>query len=329
MRATLTQRSTDEVPARESKGYWGEIVSGAFGRLQSDTYGDEDFSGRISHLCLGAVQLGSLQASRHRVVRTAASRGPSDPGHLKLVVQRRGRCLFEQDGRRAWLRPGDWSLYDTTRTYIVSAPDNVDLHVLMLPREAVLRGQRALDELLVRRLRGTTGMGRVACAAIERSLLEAHAGAPLGAAAGEYIAELIHLALAEQAGSRIEPPQRSVLRERIKVFIDEHLCEPGLDVNAIAQNLGVCHRTLHKAFELENCSIRQYIWEQRLAAARRDLERGDGAAPSITETAFARGFSTVAHFSRAFRAMYGVCAREWRNGVRPGAAPAHRATPRE
>ena len=329
MSATLTLQSTDDVPTRESKGYWGEIVSGAFGRLESDTYGDDDFSGHIAHACLGAVQLGNLRASRHRVVRTVVNRGISDPGRLKLVVQRRGRCLFEQDGRRAWLRPGDWSLYDTTRSYIVSAPDAVDLHVLMLPREAVLRGQGALSELLVRRLRGTSGMGRVACAAIERSLLDARAGIPLGTQAGEHIAALVHLALVEQAGIRAEPPQRSVLRERIKVFIDEHLAQPGLDVDAIARGLGVSHRTLHNAFELENCSIRQYIWEQRLAAARRDLERADRAAPSITETAFAWGFSTVAHFSRAFRAMYGVCARDWRNGVRPGAPEPQRATARE
>src|SRR5262245_60440943 len=158
----LSVLSTDQVPARESKPYWGELVSRAFGRLQSDTYGDDAFRGRISYTTLGNVQIGRLQATRHRVVRSASTRGPSDPGHLKLVVQRTGRSLFEQDGRRAWLRPGDWSLYDTTQSYIVASPDPVDIHVLMLPRDAVLRG-RDLAALMVRRLRGSTGMGRLAC----------------------------------------------------------------------------------------------------------------------------------------------------------------------
>ena len=94
MSATLTIRSTDEAPAREAKGYWGEIVSRSFGRLQSDTYGDDSFRGRVAYASLGEVQVGTLEASRHRVVRVAGSRGASDPGHLKLVVQRRGRCLF-------------------------------------------------------------------------------------------------------------------------------------------------------------------------------------------------------------------------------------------
>ena len=53
-------------------------------------------SGLLAHQCA------QLLASRHRVVRVAGARAVSDPGHLKLVVQRRGRCLFEQNGRRAW-----------------------------------------------------------------------------------------------------------------------------------------------------------------------------------------------------------------------------------
>jgi len=314
---SLTVLSTDQVPARESKRYWGNLVSRAFGRLHSDTYGDDAFRGCITHTTLGEVQLGRLQASRHRVVRTAANRGPSDPGHLKLVVQRVGRSLFEQDGRRAWLRPGDWSLYDTTQSYVVASPDPVDIHVLMLPREAVLKGRNDLAAMMVRRLRGTTGMGRVACDMIARTFEAAQRGQLPGAEAGARISELVHLALVEQAGLRAEPLRRSILRERIKVFIEEHLNDAALDVETIAKALACSVRSLHNAFELEDCSVRQYIWERRLAVVRAELERGVAGCPSITEAAFAWGFTSAAHFSRAFRAVYGVSAREWRAGLRP------------
>lgn len=317
MSATLTVRSTDEAPAREAKGYWGEIVSRSFGRLQSDTYGDESFRGRVTCASLGEVQVGTLEASRHRVVRIAGSRGASDPGHLKLVVQRRGRCLFEQGGRRAWLRPGDWSLYDTTLSYIVSAPDPVDLYVLMLPREAVLRDRQDLEALLVRRLRGN-GMGRVACAAIGRAL-EAPQDGAAAAQAGAELAELVHLALLEQAGARREPLQRAVLRERAKAFVHEHLADPELHIDAVARALQCSKRALHQAFELEDCSFNQYLWERRLAMVRSELEASGAARRALGEIAFAWGFSSAAHFSRAFRALYGVSASEWRRGLRPGA----------
>jgi AraC-like DNA-binding protein len=317
--AVLTVRSTDDVPARESKGYWGEIVSRSFGRLDSDTYGDDGFRGRISCLGLDGVQVGTLEASRHRVVRTAGTRGVSDPGHLKLVVQRRGRCLFEQNGRRAWLRPGDWSLYDTAYSYIVSAPDPVDLHVLMLPRDEVLRGRRELDELLVRRLRGS-GMAGLAQMAIARALGDAQAGLPAVAGAGAHIAELVHLALLEQSDARAEPLRRRVLRERIKQTIEEQLRNPDLDVDAVARALQCSKRAVHQAFELEDCSFGQYLWSRRLAAVRDALERPHAAPLPIGELAFAWGFSSAAHFSRAFRALYGVSASEWRKGARPARA---------
>jgi AraC-like DNA-binding protein len=181
----------------------------------------------------------------------------------------------------------------------------------------VLQGRHDLAELMVRRLRGSSGLGRLACDTIASTFAAAQAGEAPGAAAGARICELVHLALVEQAGARAEPLRRSLLRERIKGFIEEHLSDASLDVETIARALACSVRSLHNAFELEDCSVRQYIWERRLAVVRVELERGIAGCPSITETAFAWGFTSAAHFSRAFRAFYGVSAREWRAGQRP------------
>ncbi len=313
-RARVTQfirLSTDEAPARERVAYWSDLVWRSFGRLRSDTYGDEDFGGAISALDLGEVRVCHLQAARHRVVRTAGCRGLSDPGFLKMVVQRSGKSLFEQDGRTAWLRPGDWSLYDTTRSYIVSAPGPVDLHILLLPREGILRGRADLAQLLVRRLRAASGLARVACDAIERTLEAAIADRPLAADTGERIVELLHLALLEQAGGRLDGQRGSVLRERIKRHIDQNLHDPDLCVASVARALNCSKRALHKAFEAEDCTLRGYIWERRLEAARRKLESRGEQLRSITSVAFASGFNSPAHFSRAFRARYGASPRDW------------------
>ena len=95
--------TTDAVPARERVGYWGDLVQRSFGRLRSQTYGDERFRGEIRGFQLGELRICRLDASRHRVERTSGTGGTSDPGYLKMVVQRHGCSLFEQDGRRAWL----------------------------------------------------------------------------------------------------------------------------------------------------------------------------------------------------------------------------------
>ncbi len=306
--------STDDVLPQKRAAYWSDLVWHSFGRLRSDTYGDEDFSGHIALHDLGEVRLCRLQASRHRVVRTAGTRGPSDPGYLKMVVQLRGKSLFEQDGRIACLKPGDWSLYDTTRSYLVSSAAPVDLHILLLPREGILRDRPELAQLLVRRLRGTRGMGKLACDAIAQAFAQGGAEA-LPAAAGENIVELLHLSLLENFGLRLAPARPSVLRERIKLLVQQSLADPGLRVESIARALNCSKRALHKAFESEGHSLRDYIWDCRLQRALGGLESTRRDRGSITEIAFASGFSSAAHFSRVFRARYGSSPREWRRRI--------------
>ena len=306
--------STDDVLPQQRAAYWSDLVWHSFGRLRSDTYGDEDFTGHIALHDLGEVRLCRLQASRHRVVRTAGTRGLSDPGYLKMVVQLRGRSLFEQDGRIACLKPGDWSLYDTTHSYLVSSTAPVDLHILLLPREGILRGRPELAQLLVRRLRATSGMGKVACDAIAQAFGQGGAGAS-PAATGARIVELLHLSLLEHYGLRLAPQRPSVLRERIKLHVQQKLVDPGLGIESIARALNCSKRALHKSFEREGHSLRDYIWDRRLQRALGELEGERHAGGSITDIAFASGFSSAAHFSRMFRARYGSSPREWRRNL--------------
>lgn len=297
--------STDAVPAHERVGYWGDLVQRSFGRLRSRTYGDGHFHGEIRRLQLGELRLCRLEASRHRVERTSGAAGASDPGDLKMVVQRRGCSVFEQEGRRAWLAPGSWSVYDTTKSYTVTNPEDVLQHVLLLPRR-VLEGADALRALLVRPLSGTSGMGRVACETIARAF---DAGSE---AQGETILHQVHLALLELSGAQPPVGARGMLRERIQAVIVQRLQDPALDVDAIAAALGCSKRALHKAFEDRDDSLHRFLWQSRLELARRQLEDPAHAGRSITSILLGAGFSSAAHFSRMFRKRYGASPRDWR-----------------
>jgi len=306
--------STDQVPPRERTGYWGDLVWRSFGRLRSDTWGDERFAGRIQRIELGSVRLCRLEATRHRVMRTAGADGSTEPDWLKLVVQYRGRSLFEQNGRRAWLDPGHFAVYDTNTSYSVSNPETVDQHVLLLPREPILQGQRALESLLVRPLSATAGLGRLACEAIRIAQEESdRAAQPISAELGDTIMRLVRLAMLENAGERLPATTGQLLRERIRAHVDQCLGDPQLDPDAIARALNCSKRLLHKAFENEDCSLLQYIWARRLDAVRADLTDPAQAGRSLTAIAFDRGFSSAAHFSRSFRSRFGIRPSDWRS----------------
>jgi len=300
--------TTDAVPARDRVGYWGDAVQRSFGRLRSQTYGDERFRGEIRGFQLGELRICRLDASRHRVERTSGAGGPSDPGYLKMVVQRRGCSLFEQSGRRAWLAPGAWSVYDTTQSYTVSNPQDVLQDVLLLPRARILEGAPELGALLVRPLTGARGMGRVACESIARALATGEPGL------GETSLRQVRLALLEQSGRHPALGARDILRERTAALIVERLCDPALDVGVIAGALGSSRRALHKAFEDHGLSLSRFLWRSRLDFARRQLEDPREASRTITSILLGAGFSSAAHFSRMFRQRYGASPREWRAG---------------
>jgi len=71
-------------------------------------------------------------------------------------------------------------------------------------------------------------------------------------------------------------------------------------------------RQLYNAFCDEPDGVAGYVLAQRLEACRRDIEDRRLDATSITELAMRRGFNHPAHFSRAFKARFGVTPSECR-----------------
>ena len=103
------------------------------------------------------------------------------------------------------------------------------------------------------------------------------------------------------------------LRERIVTYIDANLSRSDLSTDEIARHMGCSRRYLHRAFESEDITLERFVWDRRLERSREALMAGNGA--SISEIAFACGFNSSAHFSRAFKAKYEVSPRELRDAV--------------
>ncbi|MEU1572607.1 helix-turn-helix domain-containing protein [Streptomyces collinus] len=99
---------------------------------------------------------------------------------------------------------------------------------------------------------------------------------------------------------------------RVKDHILRHLADPGLAPPAIAAAHFVSVRYLHKLFQSEGVTVGEWIRTQRLERCRRDLLRSPAPGDGVAAVARRWGFTSPSHFSRAFRAAYGVAPREWR-----------------
>lgn len=304
--------STDAVAARDRAPQWCEWISGHFGGLQSDLYGDTEFDGHIAASQAGDVILTRLEANRHRVIRTASMVRTSDVAYLKIVAPWQGSALVEQSGREACARDGAWVIYDTTGNYQVGNPERVDHLIVMVPKDGVAeRGQR-FDGVMARRL-GASGISRVALETMRNTYLELPNMSPAAAeGAGDLIKQLVRLSLMELAGQETALTQREALRDRIRAHVQQHLRDPQLSADGIARALNCSRRHLYNAFAGEGESIAGYIQRLRLQACIRDLQQAGPHARPITDIALSWGFGNPSHFSRVFRDHTGKSPREFR-----------------
>lgn len=321
---STVQLSTDVVAPRDRAPQWSEWIAGHFGGLQSDLYGDSDFDGHIAASRAGDVILTRLEANRHRVLRSASMVRASDAPWLKIVAPWQGSALVQQHGREAAARDGAWVIYDTTGTYQVGNPERVDHLIVMLPKDSVAEQGRRFDGVMARRL-GASGISRVALETMRNTYLELpHMSAAAAEGAGEMIKQLVRLSLMELAGQETGVSQRAALRDRIRAYVQQHLRDPALSVDAIARALNCSRRLLYTAFDGEGESIAAYIQRERLQACVRELQQGGPHARPITEIALSWGFGNPSHFSRVFRGHTGRSPSDFRGrqeAAQAGAAP--------
>lgn len=112
--------------------------------------------------------------------------------------------------------------------------------------------------------------------------------------------------------------QRALQIGRVRAYIDEHLTNPNLSPTTLCQQLAVTRPTLYRAFEADG-GVASYIQRRRLEAAHArlaDAERRESLADIADEFCF----SSPAHFSTAFRRLFGFAPREARGGVRAAGA---------
>jgi AraC-like DNA-binding protein len=95
----------------------------------------------------------------------------------------------------------------------------------------------------------------------------------------------------------------------IREMADGHICERlphgGLTPREIARAIGVSRTTLYRAFEQAG-GVHAHVMSRRLERSFAALAGRRGRSPSICQIAIQHGFVSDAHFTRAFKARFGI-----------------------
>jgi len=297
---------------------WEQQISCTFVPLQVRRKSLEGsaFHGRVTATPLGSVVLAEVGADEIVVERTPRLIRREDPEFYKFALQTGGSCVIEQDSRRARLGPGDLAIYDTSRPYRLTCSDGFRMTVAMFPRSLVSLPQRQMAELTAVRLAGDSGLGALIPPLI-RGLGESRSaeGGFVANHLGDAVVDLVTAALAEQmALPRAGEQSRAheALAAQVHTYIDRHLAEPDLNTQAVAEAHFVSVRHLQKVFEARGTSISSLIRTRRLERCRRDMSDPLQGALPLAAIRVRWGFTDAAHFSRLFRAAYGMAPRDYR-----------------
>ncbi|ASC64500.1 AraC family transcriptional regulator [Achromobacter denitrificans] len=89
-------------------------------------------------------------------------------------------------------------------------------------------------------------------------------------------------------------------------YIEAHITDPELSVQAVADVLRVTPRWVHRLFKMRGLQYTSYVRERRLQLAREALEDPARANVEVKEIAASCGFQHASHFIRRFHERFGM-----------------------
>ena len=268
---------------------------------------DEAFYNRMEGYNLGGVVLarcsGVPQRFHRKLSHIAADASDSIMAVLELES---GGWRGDYDGRPANSQLGAIRLIDMSRPFDMVTERFETVH-LVLSRTALEPQTADLDfhgcvvsedspsgRLLGSHIRATW-TGAAGMSATDLTLA--------GKAAAALVSAVI-LAHGAPAGDDIRPVEKMLLASAQR-FVIQNLSDPDLSPEAVRDHIGISRSLLYKVFEPVG-GVSAFIQARRLDQAFDEITSDQSNQQTLAEIGYRVGFRSDAHFSRAFRARFGM-----------------------
>lgn len=306
--ATFSIDSRTVAAARRVE-YWREMISSSFVALDCEVPESAHFGGSLRNGALGDIQVSRVVSAAQRVSRTSARIRQNPEDFVLLSFQLRGLGRVAQSDREAVLAPGDFALYDSTRPYRLQFDSEFEQIVLRLPRQLIGSRVPNPERITATSFRSVAASAGLAFDFVTRLSRDVdQLSTATRTAFHDALVDILTATLAEPlTRDRSRRMNRGpALRLRIERFVDHNLGRADLDCRMLADAHGISARYLGKLFADNGDTPSDWIWSRRLERAMSLIEARIPARPSLTQIAYDCGFKDPAHFSRAFKARFGV-----------------------
>jgi AraC-like DNA-binding protein len=298
----------DDTP--ESREIWRQTTARFYG-LKCEYAPGRSVCSTSASWNLGQLDLLQV-AIANQFLSTLAPGDPHWPGdgYLYLKLVREGTMMIEQGGQARVFQSGQLILLDPKRPYRQSFNETTQLIALRIPKVMLrergfrhdLRGLHAPDA-------AAPDVHAVSDLILSMADQAGATSARMRRRQGEQLLDLIDIVL-DDPSVLMRARSGDATLFRAKRFIAQNLRNADLTATLIASAVSASEAHLHRLFKSEGISLMRYVWMRRLELAARLLKECNESRIQIQEIAYRCGFSTPAHFSRAFKDHYGVSPRD-------------------
>lgn len=311
----VLQIDTFGVQQSDKRAFWSDVLSTHFLDARFDPLDDAVLDVSLACAQFGAAGFRRIRSGRNLYVRNERNVRRGDPDALVLTVPSRGSVLISQHGREARVRAGEVMFWDSSHP-VLHRPDGFfECDNFVVHRPKLGRFDTDLTKLTVAPIKTDTGV-----AAVTTHFLRGLAQRAIeveGDPAAELVGEAVTEMMAALARSVFDLPwvggdPDSVLFESARQFIVAEHANADLGPTEVAAAVRVSVRKLHGLFAKHDQTVMHLVRRVRILAVRRDLADPALRHLTIGRIAASHGLPNAMVFARAFKAEYGVTARDFR-----------------
>ncbi|NVZ71915.1 helix-turn-helix domain-containing protein [Pseudomonas costantinii] len=309
----IRRASTQDTPLEQRLEFWENYNSSILVGLKCSSYSPFGFTATQDNVCLERLRVANIGGNEHVVERdrSMVRAAPKESIFVSLVLG--NQSFFYQDNGCNLLQPGELVIYRTDKPYVFGFSGPMRQLIFDIPQDD-------FAEHCLRDFKGPLKLGAETPVQrlLVRSLGERTQGffdAPREDGAGRFQEEAYNLLasiISDHTGEHRASALSASYLLAAKQHIQEHLDDPSLSCEQVAAAAGISSRHLARLFAQEGGAPSRYLQEKRLERARQLLASPRGSRLDIAEIAYRHGFSSQAHFARAFKGRFGMTPSEAR-----------------
>lgn len=310
--------STEEADPAHSFAHWRRTIIERIVPVELKNLGDKPFRGTMEGADIGSLSITRISQGAIRTEATPETiRRHDKHDTLTVSIVLNGVVTSLQNDRHAVQGAGEIVVLDRRPTVMATRAESrtLLLEISRAKLEGLLGPARVYSAL-------TIGSGQASTTLVTtffNELVRIHGN--LSPDTSERMAsvgsDLLVAAIAERLAQEVPKSlHETVLLQRAKAYIENNLGDPSLDPIQLAAAIGVSVRRIQQLFQGQRLQISDLIWSRRLEVSALRLADPGYAHLQVGSVAYGCGFTSQAHFSRRFKAHFGMTPSEYRHASR-------------